>query len=300
MAFPSASGHNNLPQGNFSPEIFSQKVQKFFRTRSVVDGITNNDWYGEIANFGDSVRVINEPTVTVSDYTRGAVVNPQDLQDDDFTLVVDQAKQFSFRVDDIEEKQSHVNWTDLATSSGAYALQNSYDQAILAHIATNVTDTDLIYGAAGSGIDTGFDSGEISPLAVINRLNRFLNTNDVPVENRWFVGGPEFWEQLEDEDSKLLSWDFSEKGALDNGMVTGRTIRGFKCYMSNNLPAGTIANEFNVLAGHMSAVATASQITKVETLRSENTFADITRGLHVYGRKVTRSDALVQGILNID
>ena len=37
MAFNSASGHNNLPSGNFTPEIFSQKVLKFFRRASVAE-----------------------------------------------------------------------------------------------------------------------------------------------------------------------------------------------------------------------------------------------------------------------
>ena len=36
MAFTTASGYGNLPSGNFAPEIFSQKVLKFFRRASVV------------------------------------------------------------------------------------------------------------------------------------------------------------------------------------------------------------------------------------------------------------------------
>ena len=54
------------------------------------------------------------------------------------------------------------------------------------------------------------------------------------------------------------------------------------------------------MAGHMSSTATASQITKVETLRSENTFADVTRGLHLYGKKVLRPNALAQAICTYD
>ena len=57
MAFNSASGHNNLPSGNFTPEIFSQKVLKFFRRASVAEDITNTDYAGEIENFGDTVRI---------------------------------------------------------------------------------------------------------------------------------------------------------------------------------------------------------------------------------------------------
>ena len=90
MAFGRAAGHNNLPSGNFTPEILA-KVLKFFRRASVAEDITNTDYAGEIENFGDTVRIIKEPTITVSSYARGSVVNPQDLADDQTTMVVDQA-----------------------------------------------------------------------------------------------------------------------------------------------------------------------------------------------------------------
>jgi len=56
MAFPSAGGYQNLPQGNFVPTIYSQKVLKYFRTASVVEDITNTDYAGEIENYGDCTR----------------------------------------------------------------------------------------------------------------------------------------------------------------------------------------------------------------------------------------------------
>jgi hypothetical protein len=65
MAFRSAAGYGNLPNGNFSPVIYSKKVQTAFRKTSVVEDITNNDYMGEISNFGDSVRIIKEPEVSV-------------------------------------------------------------------------------------------------------------------------------------------------------------------------------------------------------------------------------------------
>ena len=90
MAISRSSGYNNLPNDNFIPEIYSQKVQKFFRTASVVEDITNTDYAGEIENFGDTVKIIKEPTITVQDYARGTAVSTQDLADDQLTLVVDQ------------------------------------------------------------------------------------------------------------------------------------------------------------------------------------------------------------------
>lgn len=305
MAF--AQTGNNLSQGNFSPEIFSQKVLKFFRRESTVEAITNTDYYGEISNYGDSVRIINEPTVTISDYARGQVVVTQDLDDAAQNLTIDTAKVFSFKIDDIEDKHANVNWTDLATSSGAYALKDDYDRLVMQKMALGATG---IYGTTGGGnINVGHDTATattINPLDVMSRMSRLLNEANVPRDNRWLVASPEFWESVEASASQALSNDYVEKGTLANGLRFNGLMRGFKCYTSNNVPNtgavtdgvnAAVAGEDSILAGHMSAVATASQITKVETIRSENTFADITRGLHLYGSEVLRGNAMVRAIV---
>lgn len=61
MAFQRAAGYNNLPNGNFSPVIYSKKVQLAFRKKTCVGDISNSDYFGEIANQGDTVRIIKEP-----------------------------------------------------------------------------------------------------------------------------------------------------------------------------------------------------------------------------------------------
>jgi hypothetical protein len=43
MTFASASGYGNLPNGNWSPVIYSKKVQLAFRKSSVAQAITNSD-----------------------------------------------------------------------------------------------------------------------------------------------------------------------------------------------------------------------------------------------------------------
>jgi hypothetical protein len=96
MAFSSASGYTNLPNGNWSPVIYSKKVQLAFRKSSVAQAITNSEYFGEISNMGDSVKIIKEPEVSVQAYARGTQVTAQDLDDSDFTLVVDKANYFAF------------------------------------------------------------------------------------------------------------------------------------------------------------------------------------------------------------
>src|SRR5690554_6872777 len=122
MAFERAVGYNNLPNGVFSPVIYSKLVQKTFRKSAVVQDITNNDYFGEIANFGDSVKIIKEPEIAVTPYARGTQMTSQDVEDSDFTLIVDRANAFQFRVDDIETQQSHVNWLEMASDRAAYTL----------------------------------------------------------------------------------------------------------------------------------------------------------------------------------
>ena len=112
MAFKTAAGYGNLPNGNFSPVIYSKQVQLAFRKNSVVENITNSDYFGEIANMGDSVKIIKEPEITVKEYARGANVQPQDLDDEDFTLTIDKANYFAFKIDDIDFNKTNSGvWT---------------------------------------------------------------------------------------------------------------------------------------------------------------------------------------------
>ena len=305
MAFQKVSGNSNLPNGNFSPIIYSQKVQKFFRTASVVEAITNTDYAGEIENFGDTVNIIKEPTITVSAYSRGAVVDTQDITDDQIQLVVDQANAFSFKVDDIEERHSHVNFESIATSSGAYALKNEYDKNVIAAMVAGVSSSspDHLLGAdSGSGQDqdVGFASGEIDPVDTISKHNRLLNAADVPEENRWFLAGPEFVEQLGQANSKLMSDTTGNAAPLRNGKVIDGKIMNMDVYMTNNFAASSTSNFFKVLGGHMSSTATANHIAKIEVIRHPESFSDVVRGLHVFGRKVLRDNGLVLSHILID
>jgi len=299
MAISKSAGYDNLPSGNWLPVIYSQKVQKFFRTASVVEDITNTDYAGEIENFGDTVNIIKEPSISVSSYTRGGAINIQNLADDQLQLVVDQANAFAFKVDDIEERQSHVNWEALATSSGAYALKDSYDGNVIAAMVSGAGTT---VGSDGSGTDTGFGTSETDPANILANAAKRMHGADVPTDNRWFLGTPEFYEQLGQASAKLMDASVTGDGKspLRNGNVLAGQVNGFKLYMTNNFAASTTSNYYKVLYGHMSSTATANAIAKTEVIRDPDSFADVVRGLHVFGRKVLRSDALQARHLLID
>ena len=354
MAFPSAAGYGNLPNGNFSPVIYSKQVQLAFRKASTVEDITNSDYFGEIANMGDSVKIIKEPEVSVQAYARGTQITAQDLDDEDFTLVVDQANYYAFKIDDIEAAHSHVNFMQMASDRAAYRLRDNYDQDVLAYLsgyyqsakhvvgdtarstapgtkAVTSADSDELLssmklsrpnfsnltsaGSTGDSIPlaprfpgaTGASTTTVSPLTVIARMGRLLDQQLVDTQGRWLVVDPVFVEMLKDEDSRLLNGDFGGSG-LQNGLILNN-LHGFRIYVSNNTPkigtgpgtSGASAQSSNfgvIVAGHDSAVATAQQLTKTETYRDPDSFADIVRGMHLYGRKILRPEGIVTAKYN--
>tara|TARA_R110002124_G_scaffold4574_2_gene27639 strand:- start:241 stop:1215 length:975 start_codon:yes stop_codon:yes gene_type:complete len=322
MAIGISSGYGNLPTGNFQAEIYSQKVLKFFRRASVVEDITNTDYAGEIENFGDTVRIMKEPTVSISAYTRGSVVTPQDLADDEIQLTVDQAQAFAFKVDDIEERQSHVNFEALATSSGAFSLKRNYDKNVLQAMidgagikgASGSVETDSNLGTSGTPHTmAGSDAGD-EAVQIIALMARHLDQADVPEENRWFVAPPRFYETLYKAGAKIAEVQVTgdAQSPMRNGMLTAQKVMGFTLYKSNALRqsadattttdmvslSGVATGENVLLAGHMSSTATANSIAKTEVIRDPDSFADVVRGLHVYGRKVIRPEGLVLGIVD--
>jgi hypothetical protein len=354
MAFKTAAGYGNLPNGNFSPVIYSKQVQVAFRKAAVCEAITNNDYFGEIAQMGDSVKIIKEPEITVKEYARGAQITPQDLDDEDFTLTIDKANYYAFKVDDIEEAHSHVNFQTLASDRAAYRLADQFDQEVLGYLsgfkqaaisAAASTANDVVNGSkavstAGSdellttmklrkdsfgNITTGsagdhsiplvprlpgataLATASASPLQVIARMGRLLDQQNVDTQGRWLVVDPVFIELLKDEDSRLLNADFGGAG-IQNGLVVNN-LHGFAVHVSNNLPSvgtgsgtsGSANQNSNfgvIVAGHSSAIATAEQINKTETYRDPDSFADIVRGMHLYGRKILRPEAIVTAKYN--
>ena len=298
----------------FLPSVYSKKVLNFFRKASVVEAITNTDYAGELTAYGDSVKIVTEPSITVYQYERGADVTQTKLTDAETTLVVDTANAFKFKVDDIEANMSHVNWREVASSSAAYALRDAFDEGVIAvmfagvsasspnHILGSDNATDLAAGTYdGTGnLDIGFAASEHDPLDVLSRMARLLDEQSIPEEGRWFLASPDFYEVLASTSSKLLSVDYNAgQGSIRNGLVSSGKLRGFNMYKTNNI-ASTSNAAGKCIAGHMSACATAQTITSTEVIRDPDSFGDIVRGLHVYGAKVLRDDALVSAFYGID
>ena len=338
--------------GNFSPIIYSKQAQIALRRAAVTNAITNNSYFGEIANQGDTVRIQKEPDVTVNALQRHTGISVEKLDDSDFSLTIDKANYFAFKMDDIEEQFANVDFTSLAADRAAYKMADAMDADVLSYLSGHTSAGAFITGTSGdaqhptagnltgelltanhldatdfgnltiSGTATAGDSvplaprlpgatalsaTTVSPLTVLARMARKMDTANVDARGRWVVLDPVFVEMLKDEDSRMLNGDFGGSG-LQNGLVLNN-IHGFRVYVSNALPAagtgagtsGTTAQSTNygvVVAGQDDAVASAEQINKVENYRDPDSFADIVRGMHLYGRKILRPEALITARYN--
>ena len=351
MAITSASGGFD---GNFSPIIYSKQAQIALRKSAVTNAITNNSYFGDIANQGDTVRIQKEPDVTVNALERHTGISVEKLDDSDFSLTIDKANYFAFKMDDIEEQFSNVDFTSLAADRAAYKMADAMDTDVLGYLSGHNADGTKItassgdkqtaltasgeyiaanhldatdFGSLGSAdsASTAYAAGDsiplaprlpgatalstatVSPLTVIARMARQMDTANVESRGRWIVLDPVFVEMLKDEDSRMLNADFGGSG-LQNGLVLNN-LHGFRVYVSNALPAGgtgggtsgALAQDTNfgvVVAGQDDAVASAEQINKVENYRDPDSFADIVRGMHLYGRKILRPEALITAHYN--
>ena len=355
MAIAVASGKTGF-DGNFSPIIYSKQAQIALRKAAVATAITNNSYFGEIANQGDVVRIQKEPDVTVNALERKTAISVQDLDDSDFQLTIDKANYFAFKMDDIEDQFASVDFVSLAADRAAYKMADAMDADLLQYMsgydssgalittvsgtaqhptagnlngeflkANQLDATDMGQLGTADSASTAYATGDsiplaarlpgattlssdvVSPLTVVARMARVMDVANVDSRGRWLVVDPVFMEILKDEDSRLLNSDYGGSG-LQNGLAVNN-LHGFRVYVSNNLPAkgtgagtsGSLAQDANygvILGGQEDAVASAEQISKVENYRDPDSFADIVRGMHLYGRKILRPEALVSAIYN--
>ena len=203
-----------------------------------------------------------------------------------------------------------VNGTKANSAAGSDELlaANKLNKGSFGNITTTSAGEHSIPVAARLPGATALPTATVSPAMLVARMSRLLDVQNVDTQGRWIVIDPVMMEVLRDEDSRLLNADFGGDG-LQNGLVLNN-FHGFRVYVSNNLPSvGTGASTTGaanqntnygvICAGHDSAVATAEQINKTETYRDPDSFADIVRGMHLYGRKILRPEALVTAKYNL-
>ena len=303
--------------GVFIPQIWSGKLQVKFYQSTVLSSITNNDWEGEIKDQGDKVEIRTIPSITISNYSKGQALTSQVPTGGVVELLIDKGKYFQVVVDDVDDVQSDLRLMDIFTNDAAQQMKIAIDTDVLAAVKNTAaaanqgaaagvlsTNINLGDGNATGGL-TGAKLTKDNVIEKIVALGQVLDEQNVPEVGRWMVIPAWLAALIKTSDLKDASISGDNMSPLRNGRLG--SVDRFTLYVSNLLPtatgatresgdsgSGTVKGTY-VYAGTSDAITFASQVTKVESLRSQTTFGNLVRGLNVYGFKVVKPEALAEG-----
>jgi hypothetical protein len=328
MAYPISgspySGSNPSPAyaGIFIPAVWSGKFIEKFYDATVLAAISNTDYEGEIRNQGDTVNIRTKPTITINNYQANQALAVQRPSSNLVTLVIDQGKYFNTVLDDVMEVQADVDlmatWADDASeqmkisidtdvlaftvfNGGAVAANKGNTAGRLsAGVRLGITTSPTFVAAANQGTGAGdTNANDKSVLDYLVDLGLVLDEQNVPETGRWVVVPAWFGALIKKSELRDASISGDGTSILRNGRLG--MIDRFTVYISNLLPTGVAgglaAGEWAVYAGHKNGFTFASQMTKMETLRSESTFGTLMRGLQVHGFKVVDGTMLAVGVV---
>lgn len=269
---------------NFIPEIWSREILRNYDNTTVMKGLVNTKYEGEIKAFGDVVQIRSFGDVTIKAYTKQMTLVMENLSPSIDTLTIDQAKYFAFEVDDLEQAQMDIDAISGYTARAAVAINAAVDSALIAKLYTDVDSGNVI------GSDASLKNLATEDIYDhIVDLSTKLNNANMPTTGRSLVVPPAVLGVMLKNDLLVQANTSGDGGAkLRNGFI-GHTVAGFDVYQSSNLvsvansSSTLLPNVYNVIALVPDALTFASQVAKVEAIRPADRFTTVVRGLFLYG-----------------
>ena len=276
---------------NFKPEVWAAELLVALEKSLVyaAPGVVNRNYEGEISDYGDTVHIVSLDDPTIGTYTPYTDITIEEVDDDEQTLLINQSKYFAFQVDDVDKRQARAGGAVLSEQArkGAYKLRDVADQYVAGLMA--------IGASTALGLTTLTSAAQAYDLLV--DLGVALDEANVPTEERFVVVTPAFHGLVRKDQRFVSAGDGPATAARLNGVVG--EAAGFSVRKSNNAPDGSTTGSF-IVAGTPLGTTYAEQISKTEATRKEKGFADIVKGLHLYGSKVVEGDALATADVVID
>jgi hypothetical protein len=305
MSYPVSPGRPNY-SGNFIPEIWSGKLIENFYDATVLAAISNTDYEGEIRQFGDTVNIRTTPEITIRDYVKGQTLTVENPDKPKIQLVIDKGEYFACVEDDVDKVQSDINLMDTWSKDASERMKIKIDQRVLTDLLPDVAATNkgatageqsasFNLGTSGSPLTVTKDGagGTTSVIDLIVDMGTVLDEANAPEADRFLVIPAKMAGLIKKSELKDASLTGDSMSVVRNGRL-GMVDR-FTIYVSHNLNVSS--GKYSIIGGHKMGFTFASQMTNMETIRSESTFGDIIRGLQVYGYKVVKGEALTTSVI---
>lgn len=261
---------------NFKPMFWSKYCQTALKKDLILANWCDYQFEGEL-KLGSRLKIVGAVRPTIQKYVPGSDLTIESLGDNSQYLDITESDAFAFEVDDVDRAQSVSGYLETQFDEAKNALAESAD----AFVGTKAKEANSDMTSASTDLST-----LTSYLTPINEAHIKLYGNNVSQSTELAADlNPEHIVGLRTELAELFTEnvEFVKRGAL--GKYANTYLR-----MSNNLyNDGTDDYE---MVRTKKAIAFAGQIDKIETSRKEKGFADIIKGLHVYGAKVVRPKEL--------
>lgn len=274
----------------FIPQIWSARLLEHLRKNLVVANLFNRNYEGEIQQMGDTVHINQLAEIAVKSYTANVdIADPDQLSTTKQSLVIDQGDYFNFYLNDVDRAQARANLMDSAMQSASYGLADNLDK----YLAGLLANGELVEGLGTDEAPLYVNASTAYELVV--KMKVALDKANVPTQGRYLLMPPDF------EGMMLLDTRFAggmgtrNEERLVNGLVA--RAAGFDIYISNNV-ANAEGEKYKVCASTIDQATYANQILNTEAYRREKGFDDGVKGLHVYGAKVLRPEAVAVATVN--
>jgi hypothetical protein len=295
--YPTGTTSTDYVAAGFIPEIWSGKLIEKFYAATVLAAISNTDYEGEIKSYGDRVKIRTKPTLLINDYLVNGDLALQRPAGSSVELTIDKGKYFAAILDDVIEKQSDINNMSIWADDASEQMKLTVDSDVLLYLIgqADAANRGLTAGVVSAGINLGVTgtpvatvgrnpaTGQVEIIDVILRIGQCLDEQNIPESGRWIVMPTWATFQLKRSELREVFVSGDSVSILRNGRF-GQVDR-FTIYASNLLPKGPItglaSGEWVIYGGHAHGLTFASQLTNVETIRSERTFGQVLRGLQV-------------------
>ena len=274
----------------FIPQIWSARLLEHLRKNLVVANLFNRNYEGEIQQMGDTVHINQLAEIAVKNYHANVdIADPDQLSTTKQSLVIDQGDYFNFYLNDVDRAQARANLMDSAMQSASYGLADNLDK----YLAGLLAEGELVDGLGSDSAPLFINATTAYELVV--KMKVALDKANVPTQGRYLLMPPDF------EGMMLLDTRFAggfgtrNEERLVNGLVA--RAAGFDIYISNNVKNDE-GQKYKVVASTIDQATYANQILNTEAYRREKGFDDGVKGLHVYGAKVLRPEAVAVATVN--
>ena len=269
---------------NFQRSVWSARIVSLLYRRSVYLGMSNRDYEADVPG-AKEVKIGSVGDVSVNDYD-GTDITIQALTDSQKTLPLDQKKYFAFNLDDVERAQSSAPIMEAAVSNATQSMAveiDDYLQDIFDDAAGARTFTDTTTFATMTEVDKIM-------IGIEGMKNIILGQDHTlaPGDLRCAIP-PQIWNRWE----RVLTaagYDFGDD-TLENGF--GGRVAGINFFVTTAInKSNSDANWDCPVTVRRQPVTTAVQLQEIEAMRMEKKFADLIRGLYIFGSLVVRPDSL--------